>query len=317
MKIVVLDGIVANPGDLSWDKIKSLGDFVLYDRSDISQVEERAKDADIVIVNKVVLNRETLSKLTNLKMIALLSTGYNIIDLDYTNEKGIVVCNVPAYSTPSVAQLTFAFILELTMGVGLHSERVKNGEWSSCQDFCFWSQSIIELKNKTIGIIGLGSIGLEVAKIANSFSMNVLGYSRNKKENLENIKQVELDELLKNSDIISFHCPLNKESQGMLNKDLIDKMKDGVFVINTARGSITNEKDVYNALVTKKMSGYAADVLCDEPPKTPSILFKAPNCYITPHMAWASIDARSRLLEAVYLNIKGFLENKIQNRVEK
>lgn len=247
-------------------------------------------------------------------MIALLSTGYNIIDLDYAKEQNLVVCNVPAYSSESVAQLTFALILEQAMGVCKHSEQVKNGEWSRCQDFCFWSQNIIELASKTIGIIGYGSIGRCVAKIANAFGMKVLAFSRSKKED-PTVSFVDLDTLCSNSDFISIHCPLTNKTENLINKALIEKMKKTAYIINTARGPIVNEEDVAEALNNDRIAGFCADVLKQEPPKEDNPLLHAKNVYITPHIAWASLDARKRLLNQVYLNIKGFLESNIINNV--
>lgn len=314
MKIVVLDGFTTVGEDLSWSEFEKLGDFVYYERTNYEDVVARAKDADIIIDNKVILDREVLEKLPKLKYIGLLSTGFNVVDLDYTKEKGIPVCNIPDYSTKSVAQLTFALILELAMGVGAHSRSVSAGDWSQSIDFCYRVQDITELDGKTIGLIGYGNIAKEVAKIANAFGMRVLAYRRTKAED-SLAKMVSLDELFAKSDIISLHCPINKESEKIINSQSIALMKDGVIIINTARGGVVDEKAVRSGLDSGKIGGYGADVLSKEPPFATNPLLNAPRCYITPHIAWASKEARTRLMKIALENLKGFLSGNLQNRV--
>ena len=314
MKIVVLDGYTTTGEDLDWKEFEKLGDFVYYDRTSYEEVEHRAKDADIIIDNKVILDKNILEKLPNLKYIGLLSTGYNVVDLEYTKSKGIPVTNIPDYSTKSVAQLTFAFILELAMGVGKHSMSVAQGDWTRCKDFCYRVQDITELDKKTIGLVGYGTIAKEVAKIAKAFGMNVLAYRRSKTSD-DIATMTELDELYAKSDIISLHCPINKQSEKMINKDAIAKMKDGVRIINTARGGVVDEDAVRKALDSGKIGGYGADVLSVEPPKATNPLLGAKRCYITPHIAWASKEARSRLMNIALENLKGFLQGDIKNRV--
>lgn len=314
MKIVVLDGYTTVGDDLNWSGFEKLGDFVYYDRTAPEDVIPRAKDADILIDNKVLLGKDVLEKLPKLKYIGLLSTGFNVVDLDYAREMGIPVCNIPDYSTKSVAQLTIALILELAMGVGAHSRSVADGEWTNCTDFCYRVQDIVELDGKTIGLVGYGNIAKEVAKIANAMGMKVLAYKRTKAEN-SIAEMVTLDELYAQSDIVSLHCPINKDSENMINSESIARMKDGVWIINTARGGIVDEKAVRQGLDSGKIGGYGADVLSKEPPYATNPLLGAPRCYITPHIAWASREARERLMKIALENLKGFLTGKMQNRV--
>lgn len=314
MKIVVLDGYTTTGEDLSWKEFEGLGEFVYYDRTSPEELIERAKDAEIIIDNKVILDRQVLEQLPKLKYICLLSTGFNVVDLEYAKSRNIPVTNIPGYSTKSVAQLTFAFILELAMGVGNHSKSVSQGDWTKCKDFCYRVQDITELDGKTIGLIGYGSIAREVAKIANAFGMNVLAYRRTK-INDDIADMVGLDELYAKSDIISLHCPINKDSEKIINAQSIAKMKDGVLIINTARGGVVDEEAVRKGLDSNKIGGYAADVLSQEPPKATNCLLGAPRCYITPHIAWASKEARSRLMKIALENLKGFLSGNMQNRV--
>lgn len=314
MKIVVLDGYTTVGDDLNWSEFEKLGDFVYYDRTAPEDVIPRAKDADILIDNKVLLGKDVLEKLPKLKYIGLLSTGFNVVDLEYARERGIPVCNIPDYSTKSVAQLTIALILELAMGVGAHSRSVADGEWTKCTDFCYRVQDIVELDGKTIGLVGYGNIAKEVAKIANAMGMKVLAYKRTKVED-GIAKMVTLDELYAESDIVSLHCPINKDSENMINPESIARMKDGVWIINTARGGIVDEKAVRQGLDSGKIGGYGADVLSKEPPYATNPLLGAPRCYITPHIAWASREARERLMKIALENLKGFLTGKMQNRV--
>lgn len=314
MKIVMLDGYTTDEGDLSWQELASLGEFTYYERTTADEVVARAKDADILLSNKVILSKEVLSQLDGLKYIGLLSTGFNVVDLQYAKQRGIPVCNVPNYSTKSVAQLTVALLLEIVTGVGKHAQSVKDGQWSQCRDFCYRVQDIVELDGKTIGLIGYGAIAEEVAKIATALGMNVIAYKRTPVD--ESLAEMtSLDELYERSDVISMHCPLNLQSQNMIDAAAISKMKDGVIIINTARGGVIDEKAVRDALDSGKIKGYGADVLSSEPPSSDNPLIGARNCYITPHIAWASREARSRLMNLATENVRCFLSGKIKNCV--
>ena len=310
MKTVVLDGHAVNPGDLSWDWLKETGDYIVYEKSEPHEVIDRAIDADHIITNKVIFDKCVLDKLPKLKYIGLTATGYNIVDVDYAAEKGIVVTNVPAYSTESVAQHTFALMLELMTRPALHNDSVKRGDWANNSYFCYWLTPQIEIHGKTLGIIGAGGIGARVAEIARAFGMRVLEYGRTQKAG-----RVDLDTLLAESDIISIHCPMTKETDRLINKDTIAKMRDGVYVVNTARGGIINEIDMANALESGKVAGFAADVISSEPPENNNPLVVAPNTIITPHLAWATLAARTRRMEKVRENLLGFMSGNIQNRV--
>lgn len=314
MKIVVLDGYTTTGEDLNWKEFENTGELICYDRTSSEEVVERAKDADILIDNKVILDKNVLEQLPKLKYIGLLSTGFNVVDLDYAKSRNIPVTNIPGYSTKSVAQLTFAFILELAMGVGKHSRSVSDGDWTRCKDFCYRVQDITELDGKTIGLIGYGTIAKEVAKIADAFGMKILAYRRTKTQD-GLAKIVDLDTLYAESDIISLHCPINKDSEKIINSSSIDKMKDGVLIVNTARGGVVDEDAVRKGLDSGKIGGYGADVLSQEPPKATNPLLNAPRCYLTPHIAWASREARTRLMKIALENLKGFLSGNMQNRV--
>ena len=258
-----------------------------------------------------------MSQLDKLKYIGLLSTGYNVVDLDYAKQRDIPVCNIPNYSTKSVAQLTVALILEIAMGVGKHSQSVSQGDWTSCKDFCYTVQSITELDGKTIGLVGYGAIAKEVAKISNALGMNVIAYRRTPCSGDGGAKIVALDELYSKSDIVSMHCPMNKDSDKMIDEKAIGKMKDGVIIINTARGGVVDEIAVRSGLDSGKIAGYGADVLSSEPPQKDNALQNAPNCYITPHIAWASREAKSRLMRIAIDNVKGFLNGNVKNCVNR
>lgn len=318
MKIVMLDAFTTNPGDLSWDDFKELGDLTIYDRTPSDKIIERANEADILITNKTPITKEIIDCLPNLKFIALMSTGYNIVDYVYLKEKGIPVSNIPSYSTDAVAQLVMSFILELAMNVGLHSESVKSGEWSACSDFCYWKSPLTELTGKTLGIFGLGKIGKAVAERAKAFGMNIVAYTpRIHGNEPEYIKLVSLDEMLNLSDIISMHCPLTPETEGVVNKEFISKMKDGAYFINTSRGTVVDEYALADALNTGKIGGAGLDVLSTEPPKKDNPLLSAKNCFITPHIAWASYETRKRLVSILYGNINAFIDGKPQNVINK
>lgn len=310
MKTVVLDGHAVNPGDLSWEWLSEIGEYEVYDRTLPSDIKKRAFDAEYIITNKVVFDKEVIDSLPNLKYIGLTATGYNIVDTDYAAKRGITVTNVPAYSTESVAQHTFALLLELMTHPAKHSESVKAGDWARNDYFCYWITPQIEISGKTLGIIGGGSIGNRVAEIAKAFGMKVLVSGRTQKEG-----RVDLDTLLSESDIISVHCPMTNETAGLINRDTIAKMKDGVFVVNTARGGIINELDMAEALKSGKVAGFAADVISSEPPENNNPLIAAPNTVITPHIAWASFTARGRLMEVVRTNLLGFIQGDIKNKV--
>lgn len=303
IKIVVLDKSAVVQKDLSFDLLKSLGNCICYDHTPDNLVVERISDATIVLTNKVEINKSIIDLCPSIKMISVLATGYNVVDCAYARQKGIIVCNVPAYSTDSVAQHAFALILELCSYSGRHDAAVKNGDWCSSIDFCFCLSTIIELKNKTIGIIGFGSIGKAVAKIAEAFGMNVLINNRTAFKG-----SISIEELLKNSDFITLHCPLTNENKGMINKQSISLMKPSAIIINTSRGGLINEKDLADALNNGKIGGFGTDVLSTEPPKTDNPILSAKNTVITPHIAWASSAARGRLLEITKANIKNFID---------
>ena len=319
MKMVILDAYTSNPGDLSWENFKKFGELCVYDRTSYDEILERCKDADIILDNKVVLDDEIISQLPKLKYIGILATGYNIVDIESAKRHGVTVCNVPTYSTSAVAQLTFALILEFYNRVAVHNKAVHDGEWASCKDFCFQKTPLIELAGKTIGIVGFGKIGNEVAKIADAFGMNILCNVHRVKPQPEykNFKFVSLDELAKKSDIISFHCPLTDETKGIVNYDFISKMKSNAIIINTARGPIIDEAALADALNSGKIAGAAVDVLSCEPPKADNPLLSCKNCIITPHIGWAGYETRVRLLDVVYSNLKAFLDGSPVNVVNK
>ena len=319
MKIVILDAYTTNPGDLSWEKFSELGELSVYDYTPENLIIERCEDAEIIIDNKVILTKETLDKLPKLKYIGMLSTGFNVIDIAAAKSNGVTVCNVPTYSTAAVAQLTFALILEIYNQVGLHNEAVHNGEWTSCRDFCFQKTPLIELSNKTIGLIGYGKIGTEVAKIADAFSMNILCYVPSKKAqpDFKNFRFVTLQELAEQSDIVSLHCPLTPETTGIINKDFISKMKKNAIIINTSRGPTIDEQALADALNEGVIAGAGVDVLSTEPPKENNPLLSCSKCFITPHIAWAGYETRNRLIGVVYDNLKAFLSGEPINVVNK
>lgn len=318
MKIVNLDGYTTNPGDLSWDGIKRFGDYTVYDRTKSEQVIERAKGANILIINKTVITKEILDKLSpELEYIGLQSTGYNVVDCAYAGQLGITVCNIPSYSTNAVAQLVFAFILQITNEVTLHSDAVKSGKWCKCPDFCFWEKPLTELAGKTIGIIGFGAIGQRVARLAAAFDMKVLAYAPRPKNkgDLKSVVFTDMDTLLKNSDIVTCHCPLTPETTGMINKETISKMKKTAVFINTSRGSVVDEQALADALNNGDIAAAGLDVLSAEPPCEDNPLLTAKNCCITPHIAWAAKETRARLLKILEENIEAYLSGKPQNVV--
>lgn len=316
MKLVILDGHTQNPGDLNWDYIEENFETTVYPRTPKEKIVERAKDADVIILNKVPITRETLKELPKLKFIATLATGYNQLDCEALKERNIPVSNIPAYSTDGVAQMVFAFILEFSNRVAFYSESVKKLEWTDCQDFCFWKTPLHELKGQTLGIIGFGKIGRRVSEIANSFGMKVLAYTPSgKKDGVPFADFTTLDEVIKRSDFISLHCPLTPETNGLVNDEFLGKMKKGASLINTARGAVIDESAVANALNSGKLLYYGADVLTSEPPQKNNPLFACENCFLTPHIAWAAYETRERLLTILNSNIKAFLEGSPQNVV--
>ncbi len=309
--IVVLDGYTLNPGDLSWKGVEALGDCTVYDRTPPGQIVSRAAGAEIVLTNKVVLDREIIEKLTGLEYIGVLATGYNVVDLDAANDRHIPVTNVPEYGTASVAQMVFALILELTQRVASHSEAVHSGRWSKSIDFCFWDYPLIELAGKTMGIVGYGRIGRAVARIARAFDMDVLVFDTNDVSSSDTgIKAAGLEELFRKSDIVTLHCPLTPESEGMVNAERLSLMQSSAYLVNTGRGPLVNEHDLARALSEGIIAGAGIDVMPVEPPPADSPLMSAPNCIITPHIAWATRAARSRLMGTVVDNISAFLSGK-------
>jgi glycerate dehydrogenase len=315
MKIVVLDGYTLNPGDLNWDDIKELGDCTIYDRTPPEKTVERAKGAEAVFTNKIVFNREVIRMLPELKFIGVLATGYNVVDLDAATEAGIMVTNIPAYSKASVAQMVFSHILHIVQNVSKHTESVKKGEWANSIDFSYHITPQTELAGKTLGIIGFGQIGQAVAKIGQAFGMKVLFNNRSQKETNLDARQIDLDALLAKSDFISINCPLTDANAGFINKAAIDKMKTSAILINTGRGALINENDLAEALNNGRITGAGLDVLSTEPPASDNPLLSAKNCCITPHIAWATTEARERLMKIATENLKAFLEGKPQNKV--
>ncbi len=306
MKIIILDGYTVNPGDLSWDWLGEYGEYEVYDRTDSKDILDRCEGADIVITNKTPLGKDILEKLPDVKFIDLLSTGYNITDIYYASERGIPVSNVPAYSTKSVAQLTFAFILQFSSRVAEHSASTKDGDWQKCEHFCYMVSPLSELAGKTIGIVGFGSIGKEVAKIAEAFSMNILVNTNHPGEETESLKFCDLDTLLENSDFVSLHCPLTEKTTGMANSDFFSKMKNTAYFINTSRGATVDEDALEKALKNNEIAGAGLDVLLTEPPVNDKIT-NLENTLVTPHIAWAAKETRARLMEVTKENIKAFV----------
>ncbi|HBH94579.1 MAG TPA: glycerate dehydrogenase [Ruminococcaceae bacterium] len=314
MKITVTDIDTVTRGDLSFDFLERLGEVAYYGVTAEDQVAERIKDSDIVLCNKTVLNRSSLENAEKLKYIGLFATGYNNIDIEYCREKGIAVCNAPSYSTDSVAQLTFALILELTNRVCDYRALTDRGDWIKSRTFSMFPIPLMELRGKTIGIIGFGSIGAKTAEIALAFGMRVLAYNRSPKS-ARGVEFTELDRLLSESDFVSLHCPLNRQSKNLINENTLSKMKNGAYLINTARGPIVDENALAAALRSGKLAGAGLDVLCSEPMSRDCPLYNIPNCIITPHIAWAGLETRERLLKIVFDNISCFLSGNTVNNV--
>jgi glycerate dehydrogenase len=314
MKIVVTDGFTLNPGDLSWEGVKHFGDITIYDRTAGSQVVERCRDAEIIITNKTPVQKTIIQQLPSLKLICVTATGYNIVDTAAAREKNIPVCNVPAYGTYSVAQHSFALILEITNHVALHAASVQQGDWLKSADWCYTKAPLTELAGKIIGIVGMGNIGQQVARIAIAMGMGVIFNSGHKKE-ISFATYVSKEDLFKHSDFISLHCPLTPDNKEFVNAQLLSLMKPTAWLINTARGQLINEKDLANALNNGRIGGAALDVLSVEPPKPDNPLLSAKNCILTPHNAWASKEARERILRITIENIQSFAEGKPQHVV--
>ena len=316
MKIVVLDGYALNPGDLSWECFEKFGEITVYDRTPKDLIVSRIRDAQIILLNKTPITEETLAACPSVKLICVLATGYNVVDCDAAKKRGIPVCNVPAYGTDAVAQFTFALLLELCHRAGLHSDSVHNGDWCRNADFCYWLSPQMELAGKTMGIIGFGRIGRAVGKIAKAFGMHVIAYNRSRCAEGEEIGQyIELDTLLKESDIVSLHCPLTPQTQQIINTRSLAIMKDGAILLNTARGPLIDEQAVVDALKCGKLRGFAADVVCAEPMAENNPLMGAPNCILTPHMAWAPMESRQRIMDCTLRSLQAFLDGKPINTV--
>jgi glycerate dehydrogenase len=316
MKIVVLDGYALNPGDLSWDGLKKLGDCYIYDRTKPEAIFTRIGNAEAIITNKVVIDKVIIERLPSLKYIGVTATGYNIVDVQAASERNIVVTNIPAYSTESVAQLVFAHILNVTNRVELHANSVRDGEWSTNPDFAYWKTPQTELAGKTIGIIGFGRIGRKVAELAQVFGMKVVFQNRSVKTDIpKGMTQKSLAEVFAESDFISLNCPLTEENNALVNKGLIENMKPNAILINTGRGGLIHEADLAEALNSGRMAAACLDVLSTEPPSPKNPLISAKNCFITPHIGWATLEARQRLMDITIENLTSFQRGQIQNRV--
>lgn len=310
MKIVVLDGYTLNPGDINWDGFKALGEFVCYDRTPADKILERTDGADAVITNKTPITKETLDARPSIKYIGVLATGYNVVDVEAAKAKGIPVTNIPTYGTTAVSQFVFALLLEICHHVGHHAATVREGRWAKCPDFCYWDFPLVELFGKTMGVVGFGRIGQKVAEIAVAFGMNVLAFDEyvNKSLETDSIHYASLDEVYAKADVISLHVPLFDSTKGMINKESLKKMKDGVVIINTSRGPLVVEDDMVAALDSGKVAGYGADVVSVEPISPNNPLPNAKNCLITPHIAWAPKAARQRLMDIAVANLKAYAE---------
>ena len=315
MKIVVLDGYTANPGDLSWEALDALGTLTVHDRTAEAEIVPRARGAEIVLTNKTVLSRDVIAALPGLKCICVLATGYNVVDVAAAKEHGVVVCNVPEYSTPNVAQAVFALILELTNRTGHHDRTVHEGRWAACDDFCYWDGDLVELAGLTLGIVGYGRIGAAVARIGAAFGMQILAHRRSGSGTVEGGEHASLDRVFRESDVVSLHCPLTPDTKDLVNAARLATMKRTAFLINTARGALVNEADLAAALDAGTIAGAGLDVLTVEPPPASNPLLTAKNCVITPHIAWATRNARRRLIEVTAANVQAFLAGQPRNVV--
>lgn len=315
MKIVILDAYAANPGDLSWDEFAALGELTVYDRTAQEDAAARIGDAEVVFINKVRLTDEIFAACPNLKLVSILATGYNIVDLAAAKRRGITVCNVPGYSTRAVVQMTFALLLEICQQVGLHSGAVHTGRWQTCPDFCFWDRPLIELDGKTMGIVGYGAIGSAVGTVAQALGMKLLVTARHERPVPEGARFVSLPELLAQSDVVSLHCPQTAENARMIDAGALAQMKDGAILLNTARGGLLDEQAVADALRSGKLLAAGMDVVSAEPIRADNPLLTAPNCFLTPHIAWAPLETRRRLQTISAENLRAFLAGKPQNVV--
>ncbi len=315
IKLTILDGFAANPGDLSWEPFKKFAELTIYDRTPPELTVERIADSDAIFLNKVAITEEILKDCPKLKYIGVLATGYNVVDLEAAKKRGIIVTNIPSYSTDSVAQHVFSLILNFTNQVEQHSISVQNGDWINSKDFCYWLSPLTELKGKTLGIFGFGSIGQKVAKIAHAFDMNVLINVHSKKSFTGNEKSVSVEELFAQSDFLTLHAPMTAETKEIVNEKTLSLMKKTAFIINTARGGLVNESDLKKALDEQKIAGYASDVLLKEPMTKDCPLFKTKNCVLTPHIAWAPREARQRLFNIALENLEAFISGKPINVV--
>ena len=316
MKIIVLDGYGLNPGDLNWEGFESLGELTVYDRTLPSELMQRAADAEVLVTNKTLITAENMAALPELKYIGVLATGYNVVDIDAAKDRGIVVTNIPAYSTASVAQMVFAHILNITQRVGYYADENKQGRWTKNADFCYWDTQLVELQGKKMGIVGFGNIGQATAGIAQAFGMEVCVYSSKPQFVLPSgIKKMDLDELFMECDVISLHCPLTPDTKEMVNTERLSKMKKNAILINTGRGPLINEQDLADALNEGRIAAAGLDVLSVEPSVEGNPLLTARNCFITPHIAWATLEARSRLMEIAVQNLKSYLNGQVMNNV--
>ena len=316
LKIVILDGYSANPGDLSWKELEQMGEVTVYDRTSPSETIQRAADADIVLTNKVVLDREKIAQLPRLKYIGVLATGYNVVDIEAAHQRGVIVTNVPAYSTESVAQMVFAHLLTVTNRTEHYAIQNRKGRWSSNPDFCYWDFPHMELAGKTFGIVGLGNIGRRVAEIALAFGMKVMAMTSKSQDQLPTgIEKADIQTLLSSSDVLSLHCPLTDKTRHLINAETLLKMKPTAILINTGRGPLIDDQAVANALQEGRLGAFCADVLTTEPPASNNPLLSQPNAFITPHIAWASTEARVRLIQIATDNVRAFINCKTQNAV--
>ena len=317
MKICILDGYSLNPGDLDWSPVEHLGDVTIFERTPADKIVERAADADIVLTNKVPFRADTLRQLPRLRFICVLATGYNIIDTEAAARQGVVVANIPAYSTMSVAQMAFAHILNITNHVASYAREVADGKWTNCSDFCFWDSALTELAGKTMGIVGLGNTGMATARIAVAMGMKVVAMTSKSADTLpEGITPAPLDEVLASADIVSLHCPLTSSTRHLINAEAIGKMKPSAILINTGRGPLVDEQAVADALNNGSLAAFGADVLSQEPPRGDNPLLSARNCFLTPHIAWATLEARTRLMSIATENVRQFIAGElVANRV--
>jgi glycerate dehydrogenase len=316
MHIVVLDGQTLNPGDLSWAPLEALGKVTVYERTPEDEVVERCKDADVILTNKAIVNATAINALPQLKYIGVTATGFNIVDVQAARERNVIVTNVPAYSTASVAQLTFSLILEHCFNVGRHAATVRDGEWANSKDFSYWKAPLTELSGKTMGIVGLGQIGQAVARLALAFGMEVIASHKHpERDKMVGVRFTDLETCFREADVVSLHCPLNDQNKGFVNKDLLAVMKPTALLINTSRGPLINEADLAEALNSGRIAGAGLDVLSKEPPAADHPLLTAKNCFVTPHIAWATTEARRRLMGVTIENVRAFVEGRVMNVV--